>query len=397
MDERLNSRTERELVLKVQRALFSYLDPQGLYVVACSGGADSLALTDAMLQAGFAMCVCHVEHGLRGAAAQADAEFVQAWCAARGVPCEVCHVRVREYAEAHQLSEEDAARQLRYRALASVLEKTGAAAVVTAHQQDDQAETVLLHLLRGSGLRGLAGMAVAGTVTIPADEAGQAPVSVQVLRPLLTLTGAALRAYCRARRLTWREDHTNAELRYTRNRVRRQLMPLLYSFNPNITEGLARLAQVARVDADFVREAALHAYDDCVCAASAVQDKLARAAVAKAMQAAVPNLRKGAQTQEATDTHRLAEIPETSPEGGTVTGVWKPQLVLDVKRWRGYAPAVQLELLRLLWENLGEPQALPLDKIQEILALAEKGHSGKKILLPKRHQIVYNYGKLVLG
>ena len=390
MDERLNSRTERELVLKVQRALFSYLDPQGLYVVACSGGADSLALTDAMLQAGFAMCVCHVEHGLRGAAAQADADFVLSWCAARGVRCEVCRVKAGEYAQVHGLSEEDAARQLRYRALASVLEKTGAAAVVTAHQQDDQAETVLLHLLRGSGLRG------AGTVTIPADEAGQAPVSVQVLRPLLTLTGAALRAYCRARRLTWREDHTNAELRYTRNRVRRQLMPLLYSFNPNITKGLSRLAQVARADADFVRGAALEAFNACVCPAGAAQDKLARAAVAKAVQMAAEPM-KSTQARGVTADDRPAEPCETSPEGGTVTGVWKPQLVLDVKKWRGYAPAVQMELLRLLWEKLGEPQALPLTKIMEMVALAEKGHSGKKILLPKRHQIVYNYGKLVLG
>jgi len=389
--EKLPRRADRELLLRVRKALNEQLNRQGFYVVACSGGADSLALTDAMHEAGYEFSVCHVEHGLRGAEAMQDADFVFRWCAARGISCQISHVRAREYASACNLSEEDAARKLRYRALAVYAETLGADAVVTAHQRDDQAETVLLHLLRGSGLKGLAGMEPAGPFLVAQGENGEERWCVEVARPLLGFTGAELRAYCKARHLLWREDSTNAETRYTRNRVRRQLLPLLQEFNPNIMEALTRLAYVARLDAKYLREQALTACDTCVRWVENLEDPFIRETIRLAQGSLQ---RKKFLTENGADGLSLLTEADSRAE---TDRKFLPRLALDVRVWREHPPAIQLEILRIIWEMSGETQALSLDKVLEIKKMADRGCSGKKILLPNKRQIVYNYGKLILG
>lgn len=231
---------EHRQITKVRQQIKKYLPVGSRVVVACSGGADSLALADALLQlreeAGYRLTVCHVEHGMRGAEALADADFVAAFCEARQVDCKVVRVEVKKFAASNGLSLEDAARKLRYQALLQCAREQQADFLVTGHHRDDQAETVLLHLVRGSGSSGLSAMRT---------------VKGCLLRPFLELSRQELEHYCQIRGLAYRSDSSNEDLYFTRNKVRHLLLPLLErEFNPNIRGGLARTAAVLAEDAD---------------------------------------------------------------------------------------------------------------------------------------------------
>ena len=215
-------------------------------IVACSGGADSIALADALLllqeKRKYQLVVCHVEHGLRGSEALADADFVVEFCRMRQVACEVLRVDAKKFAAESKLSVEDAARKLRYTVLFEILSKHKSEYIVTAHHRDDQAETLLLHLLRGSGAEGLGGMRCHNN---------------SIVRPFLQVSRRMLEAYCAMRSLDYRTDSSNMDLYYTRNKVRHILLPLLErEFNPNIKQALAQTATLTAEDADCLNELA---------------------------------------------------------------------------------------------------------------------------------------------
>ena len=172
-------------VYKLRKTIKNLLQPEAHYLLAVSGGADSLALAHACAalaaQGWGSYSVCHVEHGLRGEEALRDMQAVQRACKDWGLPCFTEHVQAASYAAQNRLSTEDAARRLRYAALRRIAEQQGAAAIVTAHHEGDQAETLLLRLLRGAGLQGLAGMRA------QQDD---------IIRPLLTLPKSLLEEYC---------------------------------------------------------------------------------------------------------------------------------------------------------------------------------------------------------
>lgn len=225
-------------VWKVQTELKKMLQLEARYVLAVSGGADSLALADAALDVFNSvkgnLLICHVEHGIRGAEALADAELVRRFCAERGATFLCCHVDALTYAKDKGLSLEDAARRLRYEKLGLACQDFGAEAVVTAHQADDQAETVLWKLLRGAGTDGLSGM-----------QTRTKQGKLTLVRPLLTLSRADIEAYCEAKGLKYCQDSTNEDLQYTRNRIRRELLPYLEkNFNSAIKETLTREASL---------------------------------------------------------------------------------------------------------------------------------------------------------
>ena len=239
------------VVFKLKKVLRAQLAPDALYLLAVSGGADSLALAHACaaLQGeGYgAYCVCHVEHGLRGAEALRDMQLVQDFCQKFGLPCYVEHVDVKKLAVDGHLSTEDAARRLRYAALRRVAKKVQAQALVTAHHEGDQAETLLLKLLRGAGLDGLSAMR---------------PRQGDILRPLLSVPRAELEAYCEAEHLAYCHDSTNDDTAYTRNSVRKELLPLLARrYNAEIMPTLARTATLLAEDADFIADAANACYE----------------------------------------------------------------------------------------------------------------------------------------
>ena len=221
--------------------------PRGAHiVVACSGGPDSLALLSLLLELrpllSLAVTAAHYEHGIRGEASAEDAAFVRRFCAARAVPCIVESGDVPRAAARTSESLETAARRLRYAFLERTRERVGASLIATAHHADDQAETVLLHILRGAGLDGLAG--------IPARDAAR-----HLVRPLLPFPKQELVDYCRARGFSPRHDATNDVPDALRNRVRLTLLPeLARAYNPAIRQGLCRLADIVAEE----REAAEH-------------------------------------------------------------------------------------------------------------------------------------------
>ena len=257
---------ETAVVSAVQRMVADALQSAPVFemgaplVVGVSGGADSLCLLHALhaLRAlapelGLRLHVAHLDHGLRATSA-ADAAWVRALCVAWELPCTLDRCDVRALAEREGRSLEDAARQARYRFLAQVARQVGARAVAVGHTADDQAETVLLHLIRGTGLEGLAGMAPDAAWPLP-DEQGTD--GLRLLRPLLALTRADTEAYCAAVGLTPRQDESNRDLAYARNRVRLELLPLLRELNPGITATLGRTAAAIAGDVAALRSVEL--------------------------------------------------------------------------------------------------------------------------------------------
>jgi tRNA(Ile)-lysidine synthase len=221
--------------------------------VAVSGGADSVALLRLLLELkaelGVVLFVAHFNHSLRGDQSDADGAFVAKLATEHRTELFVGRGDVREHARASKLSLEAAAREMRYRWFAEIAEKQRLNAVATAHTLDDQAETVLLKFLRGAGTRGLAGIYPVRRL------AGSYDSGARVVRPLLAVTRKDIEEYLTALGQTWREDETNLDRRFLRNRVRHDLLPLLKrDFNPNVGEALSALAEISRGEEDFWRE-----------------------------------------------------------------------------------------------------------------------------------------------
>ncbi len=222
-------------------------------LVAVSGGGDSLALLYALrhLRPEFDLQLygAHLNHNLRGSASNADAAFVQATFRQLNIPCDIHSADVAAYRRAHSLSLEDAARRLRYRFLANAAARHNAHAVAVAHTADDQAETLLMHIIRGSGLTGLRGMQPLERLTI-------AHADLTLFRPLLSVTRAQTYAYCAALGLQPRHDETNLSLERARNRIRLELLPLIERVNPAARAALLRLASNAAEDAAYIQQQA---------------------------------------------------------------------------------------------------------------------------------------------
>ena len=234
-----------ETLLPFDRTLFT----PGLRVaVALSGGADSTALLRVLQAAnslpreslGIGLSAIHVHHGIRGAAADRDQQAVEQLCRRLGVPLRIQAVDTPAYAAISHETLEEAARTLRYRVFTEHLAAGEADAIATAHTADDQAETVLMKLLRGAWTEGLAGIFPVLEVKASTGRPGR------ILRPLLRTDRAAVEQYLQSLGQSWVDDETNADLAFTRNRVRQQLIPLLKTFNPSLNATLSNLAEIAR-------------------------------------------------------------------------------------------------------------------------------------------------------
>ena len=214
-------------------------------VVAVSGGPDSVALLhilDALKEVyGIKLQAAYLEHGLRGEESVEDMRFVEALCESLSIPLTTESEDVGEMARAGGLSVEAAARKARYAFLEKVLAETGSKKIATGHSANDQAETVLINLMRGAGLAGLSGMK-------PAMEDG-------VVRPLIEARSSEIMAYLEQKKISYRTDSSNADTRFERNRVRRELIPFIEEkFNPSIVDSLARTASVFSMVYDFFKQ-----------------------------------------------------------------------------------------------------------------------------------------------
>ena len=219
-------------------------------LVAVSGGPDSLALLHALWQLRdehkLRLYGAHLNHGLRGAESDADAEFTEDTFRRLDIPFTLESADVAAYRARHKLSLEDAARQVRYAFLSVAAAEHAADAIALGHTADDQAETVLMHIIRGSGLDGLRGMQTLDTRRI-ADR------PATLFRPLLGARRSETQAYCRALGISPRIDASNQSPEFLRNRIRMELVPLLEQTNPSIHAALLRLAANATQDSDYIR------------------------------------------------------------------------------------------------------------------------------------------------
>lgn len=216
-------------------------------MVATSGGLDSMVLLHALYAVrqtlGITLHVATFDHRLRPESAE-DTAFVATWCAQHGIPCHIGRADVSQEAQAHQENIEATARRLRYTFLAQTAEAHACNLLLTAHHADDQAETVLWHIVRGAGLDGLAGMSILSACPF-------AP-HIALYRPLLAFYRHELEAYQQRHAVPYREDSTNANTRYTRNALRHNTLPHLSQYNPQLTQALTHLAHAAHEAQDFI-------------------------------------------------------------------------------------------------------------------------------------------------
>jgi tRNA(Ile)-lysidine synthase len=335
----------QEVFSAVQRAITTHrlLQSGEGVVVAVSGGADSIVLLHCLLRLrepwSLALTVAHFDHRLRETSRQ-DALFVERVAASWGLPV-TTGTWARE--ERRDRSLQEAARRARYTFLEEVASRVGATKIALGHHRDDQAETVLLHLLRGSGLRGLRGM-------LPQSDG-------RLIRPLLGVGREEIEAYVKAHQLSFVEDPSNRDLRYRRNRIRWRLLPLLeQEHNPSVARGLARMAALVAEDEAYLDAVARESLQGLVdieeermCLRLSSLQALAPAIRRRILERAIRSVTPGAYL---TSSHLEAVDRLTAPGGPEATSLprnlraWRSQGFLYVGRrrpeWR--APTVREEL-----------------------------------------------------
>jgi len=198
-----------------------------LYIVAVSGGCDSMVLLDLCRQSGLRIVIAHVNYGLRGENSDADESLVKRYCVQYDVPFEAIHI-IEDDWTAHPGSTQEAARKMRYSWFELLMKKHGAWRVLTAHHANDQTETMLMQFIRGGAGKSVYGMASDNGV---------------VLRPLLGATRAELRLFAQQHAVPWREDQSNQSDVYTRNKLRHHIVPVIESINPKIHDGIQQRAE----------------------------------------------------------------------------------------------------------------------------------------------------------
>ena len=308
-------------------------------LAAVSGGADSVCMLYLLYhlrdELGIELHVAHLDHGLRDRESQAEARYVKQLARRLGLPCTADRRNVLAYRESSRTSLEEAARIVRYQFLADAAKSAGAQAVAAGHTRDDNLETILMHLLRGSGTGGMRGLS-----PLTVLHTGKGDISVA--RPLLEISREETSRYCRTLHLKPRVDPSNESLVPMRNRVRHELMPLLGKYNPRFDDALLRSASAASEDMDFLRRA-------------------------------------------------------VSGLWGTVVEKQGETLVIDRMLFLALHPALQRHLLRSCMERLlGGIMDIEWRHIADMLALAGKP-AGRSVNLPGGLVFTAEHGRLLLG
>jgi len=271
---------ESKIIDFIQR--YSLISPEEIVIVGVSGGADSVCLLHVLAKwqkgLGIKLHVAHLNHQLRGVESEADAKYVSDLAGSLGIPITIDRQDVAAYRIERNFSVEEAARELRYAFLARVAGEVGANRIAVGHTRDDQVETILMHILRGTGITGLCGLAPCSPMAY--DKQGMSwpaspmplrdsPLSLRakrsnllVIRPLLDITREETTSYCQEHQLDPRIDSSNRSLSFFRNRLRLQLLPLLRQYNPSVDQALLRLADIAKEDNAFIEQQASGLWDE---------------------------------------------------------------------------------------------------------------------------------------
>ena len=222
-------------------------------VVGVSGGPDSMALLNALINLNnknlsYKLIVAHINHGIREEA-DSETEFVRSYCEKKGIPCYAKKEDVIQIAKKQKIGTEEAGRNLRYEFFEQIVKQENAKKIATAHNANDNAETVLMNIIRGSGTSGLKGI--------------EAKRDNKYIRPLIECTRNEIEEYCKIQNLNPRYDKTNEENIYTRNKVRNILIPLLEKeFNPSVIESLNRISEIAKEENKYIEKQVKNIYEE---------------------------------------------------------------------------------------------------------------------------------------
>jgi tRNA(Ile)-lysidine synthase len=303
--------------------------PQTRILAAVSGGQDSCALLHALhslkVDLSIELHAAHLHHGIRGEEADQDAESVTQLCGQLGVRLSVEKADVHAFAKQRRISIQEAAREVRHAYLQRVAQQIGASRIALGHTRDDQVETVLLNILRGTGIEGLQGLA---------------PVSGNKIRPLLYVFRQETAEYCRQHGIAFREDSSNRSLRYRRNRVRTELLPKLETYyNPEVRSALLRLSDIAALENDYLQACAQQRYkqvclrdteDQIVLSVERLCDEHL-AIQRRIVRLAIQRIRGGLHEIEFACIERCVRAMEAAAQSGAVTGFTLPGQDIGVK------------------------------------------------------------------
>jgi tRNA(Ile)-lysidine synthase len=364
--------------------------------VAVSGGIDSVALLRLLLElrgeVGIVVSVVHFNHKLRGTESDADQEFVVGLAHEYGLDFHVDGEDVSQHAAQERVSVETAARELRYGFFRYLLGAEGSSSgheprvalskIVTGHTLDDQAETVLMRMIRGAGLRGLGGI----HPRIPVADEDDGEISGEIVRPILAIRRQELEQYLKEIGQTWREDSTNTDARFTRNRVRKLVLPLLeQEFNPAVAQNLAELAEIARGEEDYWENEVSGWMGTTV---QWSQPDWARAMPAETnlIQISMGGLGSGSTAASSKDADLRTRVNDA---------LWLVMNASVSRMWfLGEPAAVQRRLIKAIGENAGIP--LEFKHVEEVLRVAaEDRATGKEVSLPLGWKLVLEPEQLV--
>jgi len=333
--------TEPELEQRVLHFIQRHglIKPSEPLLVAVSGGPDSVCLLHILLnlrdKPGIELHIAHLNHQLRGAESEADARYVTELAQRLGIPATIEQRDVKSYQAEHRLSLEEAAREVRYTFLAEVAGAVGASRVAVGHTNDDHIETILMHLIRGSGTRGLRGLQ-------PRTGWRFQGKTLTVIRPLLSTSREETTGYCQQHRLNPCLDTSNLSLSPLRNRIRLELLPLMQSYNPQVSEALHRLSQIAGDDLDFINGESQQLW------------------------------------------HQIAQEQENT-------------IILDKERLRTLPPSLKRHLLRISLEKLaGNLRDIETRHIEQLIAALGKP-AGREISLPYGITFIIEYNRYLLS
>ncbi len=312
--------------------------PKDKLILGVSGGPDSLCLLHILAQLrhqlDFSLYAAHLDHQLRGKESKADAEFVRQTAADWDIPLAITTVDVASLATDQKRGTEEVARQERYTFLRQVARQEGATKVLVGHNADDQAETVLMHLLRGSGLAGLRGMASVAPYPF-ADQ------DLTLIRPLLTVSRSTIVAYCQEHGLQPRADSSNLDTFFFRNRLRHDLLPLLEQISPGINGRLCQLAELVAADYVLLENLVNESWENVL----------------------------------RTDSDQV--------------------ITLDITAWRTLPLGLRRSTLRRAVSRLrGSQRDLTFTQVENARRVAEMGECGAQATLPGRLRLTVGYGQL---
>lgn len=228
---------------------FNLLNEEDKILVAVSGGPDSISLLNILYELGYNICTAHVNHGLRENA-ENDEKYVTKFCKAKDIPCFIKKVKLKEIES--DMTTEELGRKIRYEFFDEIMKQENCTKIATAHNANDNAETVLMNMIRGTGLSGLKGIDISRN---------------KIVRPLLEITRSEIEEYCQSENLNPCHDESNDETIYTRNKIRLELIPYIEkNINSNIVNNINRMAEIISGEEEYIKRQVDNAYEDTLIA-----------------------------------------------------------------------------------------------------------------------------------